>query len=33
MATTGSLSFTATMWVINWVHNNATNGWAATLPS
>jgi len=33
MATSRGLSFTTTMWVIDWVHNNTTNGWAATLPT
>jgi hypothetical protein len=33
MATTRGLSFTTTMWVIDWVHDDTTNGWAATLPT
>jgi hypothetical protein len=33
MSTTRGLTFTTTVWMINWVHNNASNGWSHTAPT
>jgi hypothetical protein len=33
MATSRGLSFSTTMWVIDWVHNNTTDSWATSLPT
>jgi hypothetical protein len=33
VTTTGGLTLTTTVWVVNRVHNNTTNGWANALPA
>jgi hypothetical protein len=33
MSATGGTTFTTTMWVIYWVHNNTTNRWTTALPA
>jgi hypothetical protein len=33
VTTTRGLTFTTTVWVINRVHGNTTNGWANALPA
>ncbi|EST15125.1 hypothetical protein EDP1_3051 [Pseudomonas putida S610] len=33
MTTTGGTTFTTTMWVVNRVHGNTTNGWANAAPA
>jgi hypothetical protein len=33
VTSTGSLTFTTTVWVVDWVHGYTTNGWANALPT